>query len=352
VLIDATFLGAKTTGMERYLWHLLPALRSYATVYVARSQSVVSFAEVADKEYVGPPNRVVAQQLWFPFLASRLRPSSVLLASVGAPVLLGTPAVMLLHDVVPWRHPEWSSRGAKFYGRFATEWLLSRSIVRQIVTVSEFSAEEIRAVLRPRCPVHVIGAGTERMDRSEVGGPPRSRPYFLTVGTVEPRKNLSTLLQAWALFRQKTGWPGDLVVVGRRGWGEQPNAPAGVVFAGYVSDQNLAAYYAHAVAVVSTSLYEGFGLPVVEAAACGALVVASALPPYIESLGSAFIRIDNPLNPADVSHALQKALSLGAEERRRMLRDAQQMVQRLSWQAAADRLWQVLQSLGIQGRGT
>jgi glycosyltransferase involved in cell wall biosynthesis len=103
---------------------------------------------------------------------------------------------------------------------------------------------------------------------------PPGPPYFLFVGTLEPRKNLETLLDAWREVRRR--YPIDLVLAGRRR-ADAPEIPQqpGLRLAGEVPDQDLAALYSGALAFVYPSLYEGFGLPVLEAMQCGAAVIAS-----------------------------------------------------------------------------
>jgi glycosyltransferase involved in cell wall biosynthesis len=130
-------------------------------------------------------------------------------------------------------------------------------------------------------------------------------PFVMAVGTIEPRKNLRRLLEAWRLAQL-----GDhtLVIAGPKGWGpELPDTP-GVVLTGWVGDQVLPGLYAAADAFCYPSLYEGFGLPPVEAMAAGTPVVAGAYEAADEILGEAALIVD-PLDPEALAAALNRAVT-------------------------------------------
>jgi glycosyltransferase involved in cell wall biosynthesis len=125
-----------------------------------------------------------------------------------------------------------------------------------------------------------------------VEGRPRSTPYFVFVGTLEPRKNLGTLIEAWREVRRRHVV--DLVLAGRiRADFDVPLQPEpGLHVLGEVADAELPALYSAAVAVLYPSQYEGFGLPVLEALQCGALVIASRDPAICEVAGDAALLLE------------------------------------------------------------
>jgi alpha-1,3-rhamnosyl/mannosyltransferase len=141
--------------------------------------------------------------------------------------------------------------------------------------------------------------------KADLGG-----DYILTVATLEPRKNLAALVEAHALLGRTEL---SLAVVGAEGWGEQPALDRpGIVRLGYVEDDELARLYRGAAAFAYPSRFEGFGLPVIEAMACGAPVVCSSHESMDEACGDAAVRAD-PESPAAIATAIEVALDRSVE---------------------------------------
>jgi glycosyltransferase involved in cell wall biosynthesis len=142
----------------------------------------------------------------------------------------------------------------------------------------------------------------------------RSKPYVLYVGTLEPRKNVKTLLDAWQNVRPSIRAEFDLLIVGAAGWNCQEvlarleNPPAGVRYAGYRPQRELPGLVAGAAVFVYPSLYEGFGFPVVEAMACGVPVITSNCSSLAEVAGTAAALID-PLSLDEIRNSLERLLT-------------------------------------------
>lgn len=162
--------------------------------------------------------------------------------------------------------------------------------------------------------------------------------FLLFLGTLQPRKNISRLIEAFSILDT-----GKLVIVGKKGWMYQQifqkvknlKLEKDVIFTGFAPDQDIPALYRASQAFVLPSLYEGFGIPVIEAQACGALTVVSNLSSLPEIAGPASVYIDDPLSVPQIAESLRTAFSMPKKERVRRRQLAKKNVQRFSWPQAA-----------------
>lgn len=259
------------------------------------------------------------------------------------------PLTVTVHDLAWRRFPgAFPGRGRRWH-----EAALDRAVRRAAVLVvpSQQTADDLVAAGAPPERVEVVEEGcdhlppsdeagaAELLDRLGVGG-----EYLLTASTLEPRKNLRRLLAAYAAARPRLPEPWPLVVAGPAGWGPSLPAQDGVVMAGPVAMGVLAALYGRARLVATVPLYEGFGLPAVEAMACGAPVLASPQP----STGDAAYLVD----PLDVDAIATGIVQLGTDAALRADRTAAGHARAagLTWAAAAARHAQIWDSLRCSGR--
>jgi glycosyltransferase involved in cell wall biosynthesis len=203
---------------------------------------------------------LAADVLWYP----RLRADADVLhcPTFRGPFRARQPLVVTVHDLGVLRHPEWFNRWTSTYSRVAVPRVIAAG--SRVIAVSEFTKRELMSLLDvPEERIRVVPNGVE--DVFTPDGPRADGDYVLAVGTLEPRKNLARIAEAV---------DGELRVVGVRGWGGV-EPPPNVTWLGDVGDDELAALYRGARCLVYASLYEGFGIPVAEALACGCPIVTS-----------------------------------------------------------------------------
>ena len=278
------------------------------------------------------------------------------------PVRTHLPTVVTVHDLSVLLHPEWHPADrVRFHERHFRRGLadaahvvvVSESVRRELIEFLGVAPERVTAVhngigenYRPQPAASVAAM------RSRLGLPPR---YLLAVGTIEPRKNIGTLLRAFADLPPGLREKCPLVLAGGWGWKSEPERElvrtlpgGGVIHLGYVADDDLPALYAGAAALFYPSFYEGFGLPPVEMLACGGAVVASTAAAVREVVGRHAVLID-PHDLAGWRDALKRTVTepdwLDAVRRGGIEHAGQ-----FSWAAAAERTFAVYQS--VLGRGT
>jgi glycosyltransferase involved in cell wall biosynthesis len=202
-----------------------------------------------------------------------------------------------------------------------------------VITISEFTKGEVMELLDvPEERIRVIPLAS----RDEFGpeGSAAEGDYVLAVGTLEPRKNLARLAEA----ANRAGL--ELRVVGARGWGGVQADGAGVRWLGHVPDAELAELYRGALCVAYPSVYEGFGLPVLEAMACGAPVVTSRGSATEEVADGAAVLVD-PSDPEAIAAGLAEAIS----RRDELARLGRERAARFSWERVADETVAVYEEL-------
>jgi len=211
-----------------------------------------------------------------------------------------------VHDLFPLRHPDWVH--PQTHRMHSRKYAHAARTCDLIVVNSEFTAGEVVTLLDfPRERLCVAYPGVHPAYVTD--GPVRDlgEPYVLTVATLERRKNLETLLEAMTLVRKRHPEL-RLAVAGAPGWQGPRLEAEGVVPLGYVEDEELAALYRGAEIFVYPSLFEGFGMPIVEAMACGTPVVSSAHSSLDEASSDAAVRAE-PDSPAAVASAIERALA-------------------------------------------
>jgi alpha-1,3-rhamnosyl/mannosyltransferase len=316
-------------GLRRYVAELSVAL--------AREFPEDSYTLLSDQEFVMPEGGAAnllrgsaaqSRRWWLYGIRRALREAGAQVfhgTNFEVPYTGGTPAVMTIHDLSPWRNPEWHGGAGRV--RTRVPWLLRLGRARLVVTVSEAVRREAIShfgLAEERVRAVPLAASQEFRP---VAVRAAERPFFLFVGTLEPRKNLAGLIEAWRATRGETG--ADLAIAGRtRADFGGVVAEPGLRLLGEVSEGDLAGLYSQALASVYPSHYEGFGLPVLEAMQCGCPVIASPDPALREVSGGSAIHTD------DLAEALRE-VARNAELRDRMRVEGLARATAFSWAKTA-----------------
>lgn len=332
VAIEAASLTLTSGGLARYTSELSLAL--------ARCHPEDEYFLVSDQPFRMPegappnlrrgggPRNAIERRWWLWGLRremDRLRAELIHGPDFSVPYLGGRPSVLTLHDLSPWMDKRWH-RGASRVKR-RTPVLLELGAATMVVTPGEAVRKQAleRFRLRPDRVVAVPEAAAPWFRPAEVTP---GHPYFLFVGTMEPRKNLPALIDAWREVRREH--PVDLVLIGRRRADAPPIAEEpGLRVVGEVPDEELPRWYSGALAMVYPSLYEGFGLPVLEAMQCGACVIASHA--VSEAAGDAALYADDAKSLVEAMRLAASRPDVAAEHRARSLRRSAEF----SWERAA-----------------
>jgi glycosyltransferase involved in cell wall biosynthesis len=370
-LFSNQFAAAVGHGIKRYSHELYEALRDAdgVTAIPVAGWSSLETDELAalqartGLELTGLGRRGTSLFWTFldaPVLESRMRvrPDIVHAASLGYPVATRKPFVVTIHDLGPLTHPEYFSN--------TRPWVMERSLqqaVRKadaIVCVSQSTANEVADYAGPAVEgrLHVVleGVGDEFFSAvaadclSGLAASQSGRPFILCAGKLSPRKNVVGTLRALGRVRDRLP-DHDLVLVGGDGWDVDHIAPeiercglSGRVHQlGYVSNEQLRALYQRTHAYLHPSLYEGFGLTVLEAMASGAPVITSDRTSLPEVAGEAACLVD-PENIDAIADAIERVC--GDDNLRETMSAAGRSRARMfTWSGAADRMKTVYQSL-------
>jgi len=292
-----------------------------------------------------PSRRILWQHSIFPLLLLKDRLGLLHATMNVAPWWSPCPVVVTVTDLAFRRYPQVHPLGRRLYLGLFTRWTARRA--RAIVAISEYTRQEVVRLLGvPAERVRVIYLGVDSdfrplpRDHVEAFRRQRGLPerYLFYLGNLEPRKNLPRLVQAYARIGDGSV---PLVLGGPRGWGyaelfqtvEKLGLVGQILFPGFVPREELPLWYNAAEALVYPSIYEGFGLPPLEAMACGTPVVASAASSLPEVVGEAGLLVD-PQDVEALADALRRVLTdqdLRAELRQRGLGQAR----RFTWEKMA-----------------
>jgi glycosyltransferase involved in cell wall biosynthesis len=339
VVINGRFFLRRTTGVERYGTEIVKRCDDNVRV-IRPARPLHGISGHAWEQLALPQHLGTSEVLWSP-------------ANSG-PWTVRRQAVTI-HDASPFDHPEWFKPAFGAWTRLS--WRILAKTARSILTVSNFSSERLKKHLSiPESKLHVVYDGVGRPFkpqsqkalseiREKYG---LKKPYFLFVGTQEPRKNLKTLFQAWDSFLlSNTDY--SLVIAGQKGTVFSAHGAGKVLnltyvqFLDYVPDDDLPALYSGAFATLVPSLYEGFGLTALEAMACGTPVIASNTTSFPEVVGNSALSVD-PANANEIANAMLQ-ISDNPALANTLSEGGIQHASQFTWDESARKIQSLLESL-------
>jgi len=305
IAIDATeSFWPRLTGTGVYtrqlLRHLQPSLTGdELTVLGIRATNVdTSFVHTGSLRLLRSPRyRSVWSQIRLPLHLVAHQYDVLHVPGHKLPAIAPCKTVVTIHDLAFLKFPE----TFKPLHRQRLVWFTRNAVRRtdRIIAISESTKRDLCELLHIRDErIDVVHHGVDHeLFRPDVAPAARTAPYILSVGTLQPRKNYTMLIRAFKRLCEKRPEPIELLIAGQRGWmceeiEAEANRTPRVHLLGYVSDDQLPALYTGAAVIAMPSLYEGFGLPLLEAMACGAPVVAANVSCFPEVVGNAAVMLD------------------------------------------------------------
>ena len=363
--VDISSLSAPMAGIGRYTKELLSRLTLSEHEWFLYSCAIprnANFSGSSINWRVFQKPEWLPHALWFQtLLPKQLREDNLDIFWSPAhrlPIFMpkGIKQVVTIHDLV-WRHAPQSMR---IKGLLMDRMLMPHAlrVCDRVISVSKSTSNDIAKEFSGLdLNVDIVGLGANDLLRCEDGGVLNvlgkyqiSTPYFLFVGTLEPRKNLARLIEAFSLIPRDCFNRPSLVVVGGNGWGGVDPMELGIKFGisenlrvlDNVSDIDLAHLYKNCLCLALPSVYEGFGLPIIEAMTYGAPILTSNISSMPEVAGNAAILV-NPLDVVSIADGLSRIMNSHVQTKLR--REAITNSKRYSWDAAAISTLNIFESL-------
>ena len=337
--INGRFLTQPMTGVERYAYNMCKAIAKLGQPFtlVCPQAPIQACYDVSGLQIVhyGRGNSHLWEQCILPFFFIGKK-DYVVLSFTGLGSILIQHKIMTIHDLSFLENPKWFSRPYYWWYKIMTPLAVRTS--RHILTVSAFSKQEIRRFypfIKEQDITVIYNATDESLFRPlpQIDAP--SERFALAVSSLDPRKNFNRLIEAFSDIQDC-----KLYIVGahHRNFNHQENdtATQNIHYLGRISDDELVRLYNQAVCFIFPSLYEGFGLPPIEALSCGCPVLVSDIPVLHEVCGDAATYFD-PYNPYAIRKAIHQFLE-GDKQRNK----SQNLARRFSWETSARSLVSLL----------
>lgn len=362
VLIDLTSLADNFSGIERYAACLTEQMikdMSVEYILIFKESIHPIFEQTVKQKNVNTVvlprrNKLFFNQIVLPNAIRKITADWYLFLAFPVPVLLFKKnMVSTIHDICCWDCPDTMNGMSSIYFRISHRVALLKC--KRIITISRFSESRIveklhyapNKIWRIYCGVDnkFLNYQSSNYDFSSIKKKYNLPDhYILSLSTLEPRKNLNVLIKAYSKMLKNGDATLPLVLAGRTGWkmsrlldSIDPMVKDKIIFTGFVDDEDLPCVYGSADIFVFTSMYEGFGIPPLEAMACGTKVVSSNSTALPEALGNAAFYFENN-NCDDLEKRIAEALNLSDEDNITIKREEVNQVAKFNWEREAEKL--------------
>ena len=350
--IDARSLSKKLTGIGYYLLEVIKELKKLDVELVLFSPSPLTVAadvlegiEVVAGSHASPLGRLLWSEFQLPFLLKKHRLDVFWGPAHRFPILLprSQTAVLTIHDIVWRKVPGTMKLTTRLQEAFFMPLSLRKAdliLADSLSTLSDLI--DYQPALKSKIKHVPLGCRAKPFESAkDLPQKVDTKPYLLFTGTIEPRKNLSRLIEAFSALPMDLQQKYHLTVAGGQGWGKvnleqaiaKHHLEERVILTGYVSDETLFALYQHAYCLAMPSLYEGFGLPILEAHACGVPVITSNVSSMPEVMGDGGVLVD-PYSVASIKDGLRQLLE-NQDLRQDLSAKAMQNAEKYSWEQTA-----------------
>lgn len=366
ILFDLTSLYDHVTGIERYAmeiaWHMIKVRPDNRYILVFKNEIHTRFKEFENDRNVRfvvakGKNKLVFNQLVLPKILKKHRADAYLFLAFPCPLLFSRKNIYVaIHDMSPWECNEGMKWSSRVYYKLSHRHAFKKA--RKIITISKYSMDRILALSKiKQSDIWLIYCGITKFDNSS-NNKERILPekYILSLSTLEPRKNLRLLIDAYCEIAAEQNDIPKLVLVGRSGWkleealGDSYKANMdNIIFTEYLEESEMASVYRNASFFVFPSKYEGFGMPPLEAMSQGVPVLSSDATSMPEILKGAARYFESD-NKQDLIKKLKDMLMLSIDNSQQMIAEGLSIAEEYSWEEEAKKLAKKIETTDVRIR--
>lgn len=353
IIINARFLTQAVTGVQRFAVEICRELKKIDSDIIFLSPSNISNVELAEEfsaKIIGKKTGHYWEKVELPFYLNKYYNGALLVNLCNSAPIFYKKQIITLHDVAVYKNSQWFSKSFELLYKIMTPLIVKTAL--KVVTVSNYSKQEIIKYLGiSPAKIEVVGNSVSHLKITDFQN--QSNPYgnyILCVGSLEPRKNITNLIDAFLL----SSIPKDykLVIVGGKNklfntlkLDQRIDADdeSRIVFTGYVTDEELSVLYGNAKVFFYPSLYEGFGIPPLEAMLHHCPVIVSNTSSLPEVCGDAALYV-NPYDVSDMALQLTQLISDYEPIKTRLHNEADIQLSKYSWEKSAEKLYSIIQN--------